>query len=546
MKRGNPTGIESLTPPAAYAVARSAAGLTALAALSPLAGLAVEMTLAWRLGTSGVVDAFRVAGVFLVLGQQLLLVQILPHVIVPVFSDYAARGEEREAWRVASTLGAILLAVTSAVAAAVFLWPGPLTDFLAPGLGGESRQATVLLVRWFALGYVPLAVSGVLAGVLQVHRVFWPAPAGQLAGHLLIAATVAFAGLRLGAAALVIAVLGASLVGVVLHLSPTLRRWPSRRPGEGLRIALGHPGVRQALRLAAPLAGMFLIVQWAPVVVNRAISEQGPGTLAVFGYAFKMGLLVSLAPLSLVVVLFPHLAWSRADHSGEFGPLAARALRMGLFLSVPLACVAYVLREPLVALLLERGAFTGAARADVAHLFGWLLLGAPASVAAAFAEKIYYADQRMWAPTVVRLAGVALLTVLVPLAGARAGAAGVAGLLTLLSLAAAVALVVPLAGRHPGFSCAALARHAALVTLLGAGSAWLGGQAAAGVVRMGGESASLWLQAASLAAGLVAAGAALLAASLAVALPEAAECARYLRWHLGLSTGKAPRERATG
>ena len=42
-----------------YATAKSASALTALSVLSPLAGLAVEMALAFRFGASVTVDAFR-------------------------------------------------------------------------------------------------------------------------------------------------------------------------------------------------------------------------------------------------------------------------------------------------------------------------------------------------------------------------------------------------------------------------------------------------------------------------------------------------------
>ncbi len=43
-----------------------------LSALSPIAGLGVEMALAWRFGASGIVDAFRIAALMIIFGQQLL------------------------------------------------------------------------------------------------------------------------------------------------------------------------------------------------------------------------------------------------------------------------------------------------------------------------------------------------------------------------------------------------------------------------------------------------------------------------------------------
>jgi peptidoglycan biosynthesis protein MviN/MurJ (putative lipid II flippase) len=61
-------------------------GLVALSVLSPVAGLAVEMALAWRFGTSAVVDAYRVTVLLVVFVQQLFVTAILPFVIVPIFA----------------------------------------------------------------------------------------------------------------------------------------------------------------------------------------------------------------------------------------------------------------------------------------------------------------------------------------------------------------------------------------------------------------------------------------------------------------------------
>src|SRR5205807_4786267 len=76
-----------------YATARAAATLSGLAVLSPLAGLAVEIALAWRFGASPTADAFRIGMLLLVFGQQLFVIQILPHAVVPVFAEY--RGDRK-------------------------------------------------------------------------------------------------------------------------------------------------------------------------------------------------------------------------------------------------------------------------------------------------------------------------------------------------------------------------------------------------------------------------------------------------------------------
>src|SRR2546422_5957109 len=122
-----------------YATARAATTLSGLAVLSPLAGLAVEISLAWRFGASPTVDAFRIGALLLTFGQQLFVFQILPHAVVPVFAEYRARGQEKEAWHVALSLANLLAVPALLISLITFLWPEPVVQLLAPGITGEGR-----------------------------------------------------------------------------------------------------------------------------------------------------------------------------------------------------------------------------------------------------------------------------------------------------------------------------------------------------------------------------------------------------------------------
>src|SRR5712692_10574883 len=95
-----------------------------------------------------------------------------------------------------------------------------------------------------------------------------------------------------------------------------------------------------------------------------------------------MGALVLFVPLSLSTVLFPRFAEARFGAAGdEFREICTRALRLALFLSIPLACWCAGRRAPMVTRLYKHGAFSADAKAMVARLFGVLVLGSPAFAA---------------------------------------------------------------------------------------------------------------------------------------------------------------------
>ena len=143
-----------------FSTARAATGLSALALLSPIAGMAVEVALAWRYGIGSVTDAYRIGSVMVMMGQQLLVQQVLPHILVPVFARCSARGDTAEAWRAAQGVGNVFLLVSAVMGVGVFLWPRPAVWLLAEGLRGEARAQATLFIRWLGLAYVPLVITG--------------------------------------------------------------------------------------------------------------------------------------------------------------------------------------------------------------------------------------------------------------------------------------------------------------------------------------------------------------------------------------------------
>jgi putative peptidoglycan lipid II flippase len=511
----------------AFQTARSAIALTILSLLSPVAGMAAEMALAWRYGTSSLADAYRIGSMLLVMGQQLLVLQILPHVLVPIFSDCRARRGSAEAWRVAQGIGNVFLLGAGLFGAAEFIFPKPFVWLLAGGLEGPGRGEALAFVRWIGLAYAPLVVTGVATALLYARRIFWLPTVAQLARNLLLAAIVAVV-----ARATAEPLIAATIISVAVGAAMTLCRvFPLARK-DGMRptyaLGIGDPDVRRGLMLSVPLLGMFLAGTWAPLVINRILSGLPAGNVAAFGYAFKLGLLISLAPLTLATVLFPRFAdESSAGATAQLETLGTRGLRMGLYLAAPMTAWALGLRRPIVALLLERGAFGALATAHVAQLFGVLSLSTPAIVIATHAQKMLYARQRAWLPTVVTLAGCAVLTVVASWA-ARWGGEGLAALYTVLTWAGAVALLGALYGRTAFSSAGSWLRFSVEIAALVILGGWVG--AAAGgflALSVGVPSLAFGID---VTAGFVGSVVTFFLGSLMLGVPEAIACRHFLRW----------------
>ena len=447
--------------------------LIVLSALSPLAGLAVETVLAWRFGTSPVVDAYRVAVLLLLFGQQLFVTSILPYVVVPIFAEHRASGNEREAWEATNSLGLVFLGVGVLIALGLFLFPGAAADLLAPGLRGEGRSIAVFFLRWCGFAFVPLCWSGIACGILYACQIFRVPSFAQLASNLALLLAIVIGGKALGKTSIVIGTLAGAVASAALYgwqLVKVRREFaPDLRAGR-----IDFRELHRLLRLAAPLVIGALVGQLSGAVVARALSRLAAGSLAAFGYSWKLGQIVLLIPTAFSTVLFPKLSdiW-HSSKPEEFTASYVRGLRSLLFITIPMTCLAYQLREPIVVVLLQRGAFSVTAGHVTAVLFGLLILGAPGGAAATYLDRMFYATKETSIPVVIDASCTILAMALASYLAGTFGVGGVAFAYMLLPWLTSAVLLGVFQHKHGGFPFTAIARFTIQTVLIAGVSTWL-------------------------------------------------------------------------
>lgn len=472
-----PLSASPQRPP--HAVARATVGLTALTVLSMATGLAVEMLLAWAFGASPVVDAYRVDYLLISLGTSLFVLQVLPNVTVPIFTEYRERGETEDAWRATMSFGNLMSLAAVAAGALCFIWPEGVVAILAPGLHGEGRATALLFARWFAVAVALMAWSGAAVGILYANDVFWPPMTASAAGNVILGASTAIWGGRSGAVSIVIGVMLGAAVTLGL-IAAALVRLVRSRPQARLRLLFTadfrHPGVKKEFRLAMPMVGTVALGFWGTAVMYRALCSLPPGAISIYGYAWKLVQLSTLLPGALLTVIYPRLAASWCDSQAAFKTACTRGLRMALFVSIILCCLGFAFRVPIIAILLEHGALSREASALTARAFALLVLGAPGYVAFIYIQRMFHAAQNSTSPLLVQLPCVVALTVLAPIAVSRYGLDGACGLNSLYALAAAVAILLAFSARYRAIGLVELSRFALRILPIAAVATWLGAE----------------------------------------------------------------------
>jgi putative peptidoglycan lipid II flippase len=401
-----------------------ALGLSALNGASKLLAIGKTMMVAALFGASASLDAFWVA-----YSLPLLLPSLLTTVVTVAFVPrFMAKLEGRdgpEAWAGANTFFTLIIGISIAASIAMFVFAHTLVGWLAPGLAPEARDEAVSLSR-LLLPCVPLlTLSSVLSAVSNARERFvLPALEGVLTNVTIIASALLFAA-HLGVMALTVGVLaGFVLQAGVLVWGNRLDLRRSIRP----RLDLRHPDFRGPAAHLLPLfvgsAGALL----TGLVNQYFLSHSEEGAISAMAYAAMFAFLpVEVFAQAVITTFYP--TFGRHFARGEIDAAAqafADGVRFLLFLTLPAAVLLIVFAEPMVALLLERGAFTPAQTALTADIIQVLAVGLIFRSAAFFNYRVLHAAVRPWLQVGIGLLGVATHLVLCRVWGDSHGAAGVA------------------------------------------------------------------------------------------------------------------------
>jgi len=368
--------------------------------LSRVAGLAREIVIGAQFGTSPQLDAYLAAFRIPDILFQLVAGGALGSAFIPTFAGYWAKGEETAAWLLFSRVLTLVTLILTGVAAVAAIFALPLVQWLiAPGFTPAQQELTAVLMRWMFVSTLIFGASGLIMGALNAVQHFLLPAAAPLFYNLAIIGSAWWLAARWGVYALVFGV----VLGAVLHLLVQLpglwRAGAHYRPA----FAVADPGVREVMRLMGPrVLGLFFVQMH--FLVNTILASGLPvGSLSALNYAWLLMLLPQgIFAQSIATAIFPTFAAQIAT-----GQLAAmrrtfgQLLRTLLFLVIPAAVGLYLLRLPLITVLLQRGEFTPQSTQLVAYALQFYALGLVAHAIVEITVRAFYALHDTWTPVLV-------------------------------------------------------------------------------------------------------------------------------------------------
>lgn len=383
--------------------------------LSRLAGLIRTRVFAHYFGSTDAADAFNAAFRIPNFLQNLFGEGVLSASFIPVYANMLARGDEREAGRLAGAIVALLTLVASILVLIGVLTTPWLIDAIAPGFEGEKRDLTIRLVQILFPGAGIFVLSAWCLGVLNSHRRFFLSYISPVLWNFAMIATLVAFG-SLGQERLAVALAWGSVAGAGLQFGIQLP--VVLRLAKGLRFAID---IRSASLLV--VVGNFVpvfisrgVVQISGYVDALLASLLPTGAVSDLTYAQTLYLLpVSLFGMAISAAELPAMASAIGTDDEIAVQLRGRldaGLRQIAFFIVPSAVAFLAFGDVIAAALFQSGQFTTDSARHVWATLAGSAVGLLATTLGRLYSSTYYALRDTRTPLRFAILRVVLTTVL--------------------------------------------------------------------------------------------------------------------------------------
>jgi putative peptidoglycan lipid II flippase len=334
--------------------------------------------------------------------RKLLAEGALSSAFVPVISSRLFHDKDTSgAKALVRSLLKLQLLVLLPFCALCVIAAGPITSLLFNFPNLEQQELARDLFRWVINYLLLVSVGSVLMGTLNSHgRFFVSALSPALSSVAVIGAILLFSG-QLGIFSLAVGVLAGGLAQMVSQLPAYLREGYDLKPSG----RLDNPDLRRVLRQWLPVVGTASAFALNQQIAMRFASALEVGSGSALNYALVFWQLpFGLFSASITTVMFPRMSReAAADDLPALRESVSYGVRLLLALLVPSALLLAVLGKELIAVALQRGAFTAGDTVLTAEVLIYFSLGLASVGIYTYLQRLFYARGDYKTPLITAL-----------------------------------------------------------------------------------------------------------------------------------------------
>lgn len=378
-------------------------GLTTLA--SYMIGLLRDRTFARTFGASDALDAYNAAFLLPDLLFNFLIASGIAAAFVPIFLDLFNSDKKRSYDYANSAISGATMVTTSA-AIILFIFADSISSLVAPGFDESGHQYVAQITRFLAISPILFGISNTLGAMLVAKRRFLFYGLSPILYNLGIIFGTIFLSPKFGPVGIAIG----TVAGAFLHM--TIRTIDAYRSGFRFeaQFKFKTPEFKKTIKLMLPK--MFghpveLAMFWGFTIIASGLSA---GSIAIMNFARNFqSVPVSLIGITFSTTAFPIMAQAISDHSlPDFKKTLKNSFWLILGGSLLAALVTFIIKEPLIRLVLGGGAFSEEAIKRTATMLGVFTLAMPTESLRHLLARAFYATKNTLVPVVLNIVGLVI------------------------------------------------------------------------------------------------------------------------------------------
>ena len=319
-------------------------------------GLASNILLAAYFGTGAEMDAYVVA---LVIPKTVagLLIPSLAMLVIPAFINLSEKKGESVAWQFASCIFLLAGLVFSLLSVLLFYFAQPISELIAFGFNAEHKKLTATLVEIMAPVVAFSALSTLLVSYLQAMGRFAITVYSSILGSIIYLTLLYMLQPKYGIAGVALAT--SIQYGSILAFRLLFGLWKRLHlVNLGFKATAAH--IKNLLKNAAILTVTTSVRRFNNPIEKYFATQTGSGSVSYIAYGGRLvNIIKKFYIRNVSKVMYPSIAlhFAKGDTTKAMAEVILGA-RLNSFFILPLLAGIELLREPLVRLLFERGAFT--------------------------------------------------------------------------------------------------------------------------------------------------------------------------------------------
>lgn len=370
-------------------VAKSAVILMIATLLSKILGFARDLALASTYGTGIVSDAYLMSlsiPTILFLGSFCVAIQ---NTFMPLFTDIDNKKGREESLKFSSNIINLIMIVSTIFIIFGMLFTEQLVKVFAMGFEGERLALTIQFTKIILLSIGFVCITYIVKSYLEIHNNFLATGLMPIPYNIAIIISILVSkkyGLNMLAYGTVIAFI---LQFLVLLPSACKKGFKYK-----FKINIKDDNVKKMALLIIPVLIGSSISQ-VNSLIDKNLASTIEGGVSALNYGYKLNIFVTgMFVASITSVIYPLFAKLTSENNIEkLKETLTTSINSVILIIVPVSMGAFILSQPIVKLLFERGQFTSEDTIVTAQVLACYAIGMLASGIRDILVRVYYSLQ---------------------------------------------------------------------------------------------------------------------------------------------------------